>query len=140
MSIFSKIWKGVIRPVAKAVIPGYAAADAAFSAMTKSSAPAAIPRLPGPTRTVPGGSGLGALGGAVGGYALGKLGQPTLPGGAAASPMGAGDPYYNGQAYAKRKRRRRRGITATELKNYERVANFLDKKFKCTKSTRIARR
>lgn len=37
MSFLSKLWKGVVRPIAKAVVPGYAAVDAAVSGITRAT-------------------------------------------------------------------------------------------------------
>jgi len=51
--------------------------------------------------------------------------------GLAGAAAGAAGTYLAADGTIKRRRRRRRGISATELKNFRRVDQFLNKNFKC---------
>lgn len=138
MSIFSKIWKG-IRGVAAPVIGGLiggplgAVAGRALAGGTKAVATsqqlaplASRAVLPGAGAMVSAG-GLGAL-----------VGAQASSGSRTVTAML--DAQGNVVGIQPRRRRRSRGITATELKNHKRVQNFLDKNYKCTTARRVVRR
>lgn len=125
MSIFSKIWKGVRRvagPVIGGLIGGPAGAVLG-TALQGSAARPTVPQsramVPVARRVIPGG-GLIASGVAGAGIA----GLAALQGQRSARAL---DPATG----MPKRRRRRRGITYTELKNHRRVENFLQKNYKC---------
>ena len=139
MSLFSKIWKGVKSVVLPAagyalggpiggaiggILGGGGGGGAPAVASGGSAASGTIMRLPAPARggsmvTLPG---AGTIRGGLGGLATG------IATGAAGAAAGY---YMASDGTVKRRRRRRRGITATELKNFRRVDQFLNKNFKC---------
>lgn len=130
MSIFSKIWKGVRKvagPVIGGLIGGPVGAVAggllAGGGGTPPIRPAAPSRalVPVATRVIPG------AGVAAGIGAAGATGLAMLTGARARQAV-AVDPATG---LPKKKRRRRRGITYTELKNHRRVEQFLQKNYKC---------
>lgn len=131
MSLISKIWKGmksVVLPAAGYALGGPIGgaiggmlggggqgAPAAVGVSQPSSG--ALMKIPTGTtmgsRTLPG---VGAIGAGLAGAAAGA----------------AGTYFMNAQGQmVKKRRRRRRGISASELKNHARVENFLSKNFKC---------
>ena len=137
MSLFSSIGKGlksVFNAAKSVVLPaaGYAiggpiggAIGGLLSGPGKTSAPAVVSS-----------SVLPPLAGGVAGAAVGGLAALTSK-----NVIQAVDQF--GRPVVRR-RRRRRGITATELKNHRRVETFLQKNFKCksggTRGTHIRRR
>ena len=140
MSLISSLWKGALG-IAKAVIPGVSTVSkvvstvgtAALGAVAGSKgAPAVVSKA-----IVPVSSNLPSV---IPGAGLSTLGSLTL--GAAAGAVGSkvvGTMMSDGTVVKKR-RVRRKGISATELKNYDRVDRFLNKRFKCSTARRISKR
>lgn len=133
MSIFSKVWKkvrGVVAPAVGMAVGGplggliggvlgggSAGAPPVVSRPTSRAVTVrkALPAIIGGSRIIPG---AGAITGALGGVIAGAAGARAI-----------GTAMSDGTV---RKRRvRRKGITATELKNHARVERFLQKNFKC---------
>lgn len=148
MSLFSKIgsalssaWKsvrGVVAPVVGGAIGGPVGAAVGTAigggALTK-GAPAVVSSgalVPvgarGTLSTLPG---AGTIAAGLGGIAAGALGSKAI-----------GTLMSDGTV--RKRRRRSRGISATELKNHARVERFLDKSFKCkrggTRGTYVRKR
>jgi len=132
MSLFGSIAKGIVSigsrilggPVGTAVGVGAAILGATgprkiFSAV---SGAASGTIAAGKSLVLPGA-------GAVGGGALSKLGSVGKYGGAAAAGGAVGTLMADGSVV--RRRRRRKGISAAELRNHRRVEYFLTKNFKC---------
>lgn len=139
MSIFSSIGKalkGVVGAVAPIVGSAFGPVGSIVGSVvggavsSRSAAPAvvssgSIMRYPASSSgaLVPVGKGsvlpgAGAIGAALGGAALGYAGSKAV-----------GTLMSDGSV--RRRRRRRKGISATELKNHARVERFLGKNFKC---------
>lgn len=142
MSWLSSAWKsvwGAAKTIAPQVV-GYAVGGPVGAAIGGAiggggvGAPAAIPASGGGALATVGSKALTVLpgAGAVAG-ALGSTAGRTLMGvaGGAAAGAVAGKLLSNGQFVPTKRRRRRRGISAAELRNHARVERFLDKNFKC---------
>lgn len=136
MSIFSKAWKairGVAAPVIGGLIGGPVGAIAGRALAGSSAATATKTALVPMQRAVLPGAGAVAAGG------LGALaGAQATRGSRTVTAML--DAQGNVVGVKPKRRRRSRGITATELKNHKRVQNFLDKNYKCTTARRVVRR
>lgn len=113
MSLVSKVFKKVIKPVAK-MIPGVGTAIGAVDAVNavrRAATPmrVVVNRSRGALPPLPpiGGGALSTIGGAVGGAALGA--------------------YLDGGNQPAKRRRRGKGITARDLRSFKRVAKLVDK-------------
>lgn len=132
MSIFSKAWKairGTVGGIVSATVPVVGPAlGGLISGTPRTGAPAVVqaaPQLTGPVRTIPSGT-MGAVLPGAGMIAAG-LGGAAI--GAAAGSRAVGTLMSDGTV--RKRRRRRRGISASELKNHARVERFLQKNYKC---------
>lgn len=149
MSFLSSAWKaikGVVLPAAGYALGGpVGGAIGGLLGGGGGGAPAVVqasPTTSGQIMRYPASSGGGLV-------PIGKTPPPGAVAGMIGAGVAAGVAGYGASkaigtlmsdGTVKKRRRRRRGITATELKNYDRVDNFLNKRFKCSTARRISKR